>query len=314
LFSAGECEVHVSGRTLDSGGILIEVTDSGVGIPAERLEQLNSRLDNPPAADVSVSRHMGLFAVAHLAARHGVRVRLRPGSPRGLTALVWIPQTLITAESPAKADWRGAQAVRLPKIAGAGGWSAFGFGRHRSIRKAIQEQGLPDQAVEADSPVSPAVPAVPMPPRPQEPVPVYESVASDWFRRGGQVPVPVQGARGADEASLAGWSSPADAGWSAAESAAVTPVLGQLTAAGLPQRIPRANIVPGAVGSPAGGAAGPGGQRRVPGGERRPPATEPVPAQSRRSADVTRARLSGFQRGTRRAESTAGSRGGRPAD
>ena len=34
-----------------------------------------------PAIDESVSRHMGLFAVARLAERHGVRVRLRAGTP-----------------------------------------------------------------------------------------------------------------------------------------------------------------------------------------------------------------------------------------
>ena len=45
--------------------------------------------------DVSVSRHMGLFAVARLAERHGVKVRLRPASPQGLSALVWLPDTVI---------------------------------------------------------------------------------------------------------------------------------------------------------------------------------------------------------------------------
>jgi signal transduction histidine kinase len=351
LFSAGEYQVHVSGRVLDSGGILIEVTDSGVGIPAERLEQLNARLDNPPAADVSVSRHMGLFAVAHLAARHGVRVRLRPGSPRGLTALVWIPQTLITAESAAKGAWGGGQAARAANL---GGWSAFG--RHRSIRKAISaswgaepseppavapaaetraplaeprvplaEPRVPLAEPRAPSPEPRAPLAEPRGPRPPlEPVPVYESVASEWFRRGGQVPVPGAPAPLAGATAQMTWNSPGDAGWRAAESA-VTPVQGQLTAAGLPQRIPRANMVPGSIGAPGGGQGpgsvtgqGPGsmagqGPGSAAGGQ--PPGGEDlVPAGSRRSPDVARARLAGFQRGTRRAESAAGSRGGQPAD
>jgi hypothetical protein len=120
------------------------------------------------------------------------------------------------------------------------------------------------------------------------------------------------------------WNSPGDAGWRAAESA-VTPVQGQLTAAGLPQRIPRANMVPGSIGAPGGGQGpgsvtgqGPGsmagqGPGSAAGGQ--PPGGEDlVPAGSRRSPDVARARLAGFQRGTRRAESAAGSRGGQPAD
>jgi hypothetical protein len=78
----------MSAQQLTSGGVLFEISDSGVGVSPARLAELNHRLDNPPIIDESVGRHMGLFAVAHLAARHGVRVRLRPGAPRGLTALV----------------------------------------------------------------------------------------------------------------------------------------------------------------------------------------------------------------------------------
>jgi hypothetical protein len=99
-FSAMHTMVHVTGEALPNGGVLINVIDGGVGLPADRLADLNYRLDNPPVADVSVSRHMGLFVVSHLAARHGVRVRLRQGEPRGLTALVWIPERLITRQWP----------------------------------------------------------------------------------------------------------------------------------------------------------------------------------------------------------------------
>ena len=45
------------------------------------MAHANWRLDNPPVVDVAVSRRMGLFVVARLAARHGVRVRLRPARP-----------------------------------------------------------------------------------------------------------------------------------------------------------------------------------------------------------------------------------------
>jgi hypothetical protein len=43
---------------------------------------------------------MGLFAVSRLAARHGIRVRLRAGNPQGLTALVWLPGNLTSREQP----------------------------------------------------------------------------------------------------------------------------------------------------------------------------------------------------------------------
>src|SRR5262249_18502101 len=42
-----------------------------------------------------------LLGVARLAARHGIRVRLRPASMGGLTALVWLPDEVIAHETSA---------------------------------------------------------------------------------------------------------------------------------------------------------------------------------------------------------------------
>jgi signal transduction histidine kinase len=94
VFSSKDTPVRMSAQQLANGGVLFEIGDSGVGVSQARLEEMNHRLDHPPIIDESVGRHMGLFAVAHLAARHGVRVRLRPGSARGLTVLVWLPDEL----------------------------------------------------------------------------------------------------------------------------------------------------------------------------------------------------------------------------
>ena len=95
LYSPSDTTIRVSGHELPSGGVLIEITDKGIGIPEERMAEMNWRLQSTPAIDVSVSRHMGLFAVARLAERHGVQVRLRPANPQGLSVLVWLPDTVI---------------------------------------------------------------------------------------------------------------------------------------------------------------------------------------------------------------------------
>ena len=99
-FSAANTEVTVAGHLLSSGGVLLEITDHGVGMGTEEMAHANWRLDNPPVVDVAVSRRMGLFVVARLAARHGIRVRLRPEPAGGLVALVWLPDETITRESP----------------------------------------------------------------------------------------------------------------------------------------------------------------------------------------------------------------------
>ena len=99
-FSAADTPVTIAGHLLSSGGVLLEITDQGVGMGAEEMAHANWRLDNPPVVDVAVSRRMGLFVVARLAARHGIRVRLRPAASGGLIALVWLPDESITHETP----------------------------------------------------------------------------------------------------------------------------------------------------------------------------------------------------------------------
>ena len=97
-FSPEDTQVYVSGQPLSSGGVLLDITDNGVGISDQEMSHSNWRLDNPPVVDVAVSRRMGLFVVGRLAARHGVRVRLRHAQASGLTALIWLPDTVAAPE------------------------------------------------------------------------------------------------------------------------------------------------------------------------------------------------------------------------
>jgi hypothetical protein len=122
-------------------------------------------------------------------------------------------------------------------------------------------------------------------------LPIFESVESDWFRRGrhgtdhparaGAAAGAGTGAGAASTSTTSDWTSPADAGWEAAE-VAHAPVSGGTTAVGLPKRVPKANLVPGGVGGGTASAA-------------------PAPA---RSAAQTRERLTSFQRGVREARAS----------
>ena len=121
-FSSAETPVVVAGHLLSSGGVLLDITDQGVGMGAEEMAHANWRLDNPPVVDVAVSRRMGLFVVARLAARHGIRVRLRPATGGGLTALVWLPDEVVSHGADGGAP--GMRRVELSATAGAFGPSA----------------------------------------------------------------------------------------------------------------------------------------------------------------------------------------------
>ena len=109
-------------------------------------------------------------------------------------------------------------------------------------------------------------------------LPIFDSLESDWFRRSGK---PLTSAAATPAAGQT-WSSPADEGCRAARIVA-SPEAGETTTAGLPKRVPRANLVPGSVGG---------------GGEE----TEDAPPV--RSAETIRNRMSSFQRGVREARAT----------
>jgi signal transduction histidine kinase len=96
VFSAPDTTVTVDVEGSTTEGLRIEVADRGLGIPPGDLDELNSKLSEPPLVDSGVPRQMGLFVVAHLARRHGIRVWLRPGTGgRGTVAVVQVPPAVL---------------------------------------------------------------------------------------------------------------------------------------------------------------------------------------------------------------------------
>src|SRR5690625_5167728 len=94
-FAPHDTEVLVSAKSLDSGGVQVSVTDSGIGLAPEDLAAINARLDAPPVIDVAVSRRMGLFVVSRLAHRHSIRIELSEAHGGGTTASVLFPPELL---------------------------------------------------------------------------------------------------------------------------------------------------------------------------------------------------------------------------
>ena len=321
--SAADTPVDISGRALVTGGVLVEVTDQGVGMNPETMAQANWRLENPPPVDVAVSRNMGLFVVGKLAMRHGVKVRLQPAATGGLTALVWLPDAVIvppeaggaaspgpaepdtmassTRPAPTPEDVRTLQPATpgLPAEPGLRPRHARPVLRLRApvqvpaSRQAFSWSETParSQPAESSQPADKQAPGerapgeqAPEDPSGQRRLPIYEAVESDWFSSYGQR---------TDSAVMAGagWGAAADSGWDAAKTV-LAPASSGVTTSGLPVRTPRANLVPGAAGRPSSGGPGPAD-----------PAGAAGPA---RSADAIRNRLAGFQQGASRGRAAAG--------
>ena len=367
IFSPKDTQVQMSAQELSSGGVLIEVTDQGIGVSDSRLADMNWRLDNPPVMDVSVSRHMGLFAVARLAERHGIRIRLRPATPEGLTALVWLPETVIersarvhsgTGPRPAVGPQARSGSAFLQSRRTTGQHSILAgigqqpIGRHSlGMRRAADGPELPDRQDGFGVPAQYGQGSGPM---------QVAQPSSNWFRKQrtgtgngvtgggiagggtgswasgnaagnvagnggagdrpetgygdggygdsaatgpGGLPARQAGGRGTGTGTGSGSWGPETAGWGSAgrppADIVAEPVLGETTSAGLPMRVPRANLIPGSA--PGGhGESGGAGARQDSSNETQSKLSAPLP---QRSPDLARRQLSGFQRGARRAES-----------
>ncbi|MFG2040748.1 nitrate- and nitrite sensing domain-containing protein [Dactylosporangium sp. NPDC048998] len=170
-YSPPHTRVQISGQLVPNG-YAIEIEDRGLGMASEAIEEANQRLLKPPEFDPANSARLGLFVVALLAARHGVRVTLRASPYGGITAVVLVPPHLIsgathelTASTPAEEHQAAAEAILelepadvvRPTLAD------VGSSPHLSL--------VPDAIVVSDAVVVPEPPAA-------EPVAVPEAAAA----------------------------------------------------------------------------------------------------------------------------------------
>ena len=342
-FSAADMQVDISGRVLTSGGVLLEITDRGVGMTPKEMAYANWRLENPPTTDTSVPKWIGLLVVARLAARHGIGIRLQSADFGGLTAMIWLPDEVLTEPGAIAAARPGGfasagsrrgsreavpdpghataqRAVATARFAPPPGnirdttldrrsvpdadlpsaeprsptaaRSALRAGSHalgehaavadqpRQDLRNVPGSALPETAAPLSQDTSSAAGGVIVPPvgnlEGEQRLPVFNAVESRWFGEGRSAP----SSSGYSSAAGSGWSSPADVGWRAA-GAADAPSSAGSTAAGLPQRQPNANLVPGTI-----------------------PSAEPV--MPRRSPAAARERLAALQRGVDKGRAVTG--------
>jgi len=298
-FSRPDTSVVCEARRLGDY-MIIHIEDRGVGMPAEMVERYNQRLASPDKVEPTTFRQMGLAVVARLAARYQIQVELRSQPGYGTIAYVMLPSSILVMPrarharpelaptGPAIMDSQqptGSYGAVVPAGSAAGGYGqqlatvqatgqagvyqggvyqssqAGGVYQSAATQQAVAATGTP-VAVGGGQDQATAAPA-------------GGQTSSQGFSFWSTPATGNAGATATVESTTSSWQTPADEGWRAA-AAASRPQTQGMTRAGLPKRIPQAQLVPGSVST-----------------------STPVPA-PRRSPESARGLLSSYQRGVQR--------------
>ncbi|MCX5051011.1 nitrate- and nitrite sensing domain-containing protein [Streptomyces sp. NBC_00474] len=175
-FSPPDLPVEISGWLLENGEVMLSVQDEGIGMAGEQMTRLNARLAefDPETSynhEGDEGLGLGLYVVARLAHRHGVRVQLREQKQGGVAAVVVVPGGLLASAQPsavpsATAPTTGATpAFSLPG-ADAEANSNILYGRSTSTDPlvALAENAIRERPGPTPEPVpAPAAPTAPEP-------------------------------------------------------------------------------------------------------------------------------------------------------
>ncbi|MFC9061731.1 nitrate- and nitrite sensing domain-containing protein, partial [Streptomyces sp. NPDC057074] len=99
VFSPPHTAVQVLGERV-ANGFTLEIHDRGLGMAADALLDANLRLAETPEFELSDTDRLGLFVVSRLAQRQNVRVSLQPSPYGGTTAVVFVPDALLSDDAP----------------------------------------------------------------------------------------------------------------------------------------------------------------------------------------------------------------------
>ncbi len=125
-FSPPGAPVEVRGRPRPDGGFAVAIVDAGRGMPDHEITAANRRLAGRESFTVAPSKYLGHYVAGHLAARHGIALRLEPrsGDGDGIVAVIELPAALFVADGRP-----GAARPAVPVGGGAG--PAAGAARRR---------------------------------------------------------------------------------------------------------------------------------------------------------------------------------------
>ena len=103
--------------TTDNGpvGVRLTITDEGLGMSAEELDEANDRIQNPPVSEVVGAQRLGFYVVGRLARRLEASVTLSPGDGRGTIATVDLPAALFSPGSVEDPSAPAVEAAAAPQ-------------------------------------------------------------------------------------------------------------------------------------------------------------------------------------------------------
>jgi signal transduction histidine kinase len=131
MYSPPSSSIVLSAAFTSDGGVHLEVVDSGVGVPSDEIDRLNTRLARSETMDLQAASRIGLFVVARLARRGGfvVSLRQRPDANGTVAQVIVPPQVVIgapgsTGEQPVvstlapapSSNWLGPRTGPVPTI------------------------------------------------------------------------------------------------------------------------------------------------------------------------------------------------------
>jgi signal transduction histidine kinase len=267
VFSPPHTQVQVHGERV-ANGFVLEIDDRGLGMSPEAILEANQRLAETPEFELSDTDRLGLFVVSRLAQRHSVRVSLRQSPYGGTTAVVLLPNSLLTDAASGPTRPTGTEDEERTGATAGIDDAEFTSGRPRSeadfrqwglgpVPEGEEHRQAPDTARPPAAGATPDVTAGGLPRRRRSPV----LVADRGRTLNTDDPAPDHGqARGAT---------------------------GEGGDLGLPRRVRQASLAPQLRSTRQG---------ETPGGQGGPPVRE-------RSADEVRSRMASFQRGWQRGRS-----------
>jgi hypothetical protein len=190
-FSAPHTQAMLRAQMV-TAGLVIEVEDRGLGMLPGDQQRMNGLLADPARVNIGEllrDGRIGLFVVATLARRHGIRVQLQSNIYGGIQAVVVLPKALIEATPrPREAPGRVAHGGAAPGGAAPGGAAPGGAAPGGEAQGPAPAQEAPRRRA-GPVPAAPRGPAAPggLPARRPVAAAVAEgfSTASDGSAAGG---------------------------------------------------------------------------------------------------------------------------------